>query len=351
MRKLGVFILVLVLLPFVNADVISLNSGGSEVIVLNPDAYVDGFFTCVPATCSGLGYECGSWDDECGEVVNCGTCASGYSCSVGACIADSVSPPSSGGGGGGGGSSTPSTGIEINLESINLDIIRNTNERQIISVTNKGTSATTVSISQEGLDDLVLIEETSLTLNAGETKEFEVVFIGLEDTGIYTGNLVVGSIKIPVSLNVRTKLLLFDSNIVVLNRNYKVSPESELRTRVTLIPMGDPARLDVTLNYVIKDYSGKLYLSQSETLLVEKKKNFRKNFDIGDLPLGRYVVGLELIYPGGVAPSSAHFEIVETTASDFLGTIVLVLLLFILVVAIAIIVLIIWRKKKQGQMQ
>ena len=39
--------------------------------------------------------------------------------------------------------------------------------------------------------------------------------------------------------------------------------------------------------------------------------NFKRNFDTGQLPLDKYIVGLELVYPGGVAPSSAHFEVVE----------------------------------------
>ena len=52
--------------------------------------------------------------------------------------------------------------------------------------------------------------------------------------------------------------LWFDSNIVVLNRNYQVSQGNLLKTRVELIPMGEKSRLDVTLNYVIKDTSGKV---------------------------------------------------------------------------------------------
>jgi hypothetical protein len=115
--------------------------------------------------------------------------------------------------------------------------------------------------------------------------------------------------------------------------------------------MGDEERLDVTLNYVIKNYGGKIYLTQSETVLVEKKMNFRKNFGVGSLPLGKYIVGLELVYPGGVAPSSAHFEIVGKTATGFLGSLIFFLMIAILILAILIILLIIRRKRKQAQVQ
>ncbi|MCK4647547.1 hypothetical protein KAT24_01290 [Candidatus Pacearchaeota archaeon] len=346
MRKIIIFALIMLLLPTFSADVISLNSGGSNVIVLNPDSYIEGFFGCVPTTCAKLGYNCDSWPDGCGKTLTCGTCGTGYTCTSGICVADAVPPVTPPGGNG---AVTPTLRIAVTPTSININLAINTNKEQVINVKNLGTSSATVSISQSGLTNMVILGNTSLTLAAGETKQFSVIFVALDETGIFTGTINVGLVKIPVSLNIKTKLLLFDSNIVVLNRDYKVSQGSDLRTRVTLIPMGDPERLDVTLNYVIKDYSGKVYLTQSETVLVEKKVNFRRNFGTGSLPLGKYIVGLELVYSGGVAPSSAHFEIVQKTATDFLGSLMFILLIAILILAILIILLIIRRKKQQEQ--
>jgi hypothetical protein len=341
-NKIVIFILIILFSPIISADVISINSGGSNVIVLNPDTYIEGFFGCVSTTCAKLGYECDSWPDGCGKTLDCGPCPSGYTCTAGTCVEDVVTPPS-----GGNGAVTPTPSIAVTPTSINLNLAINTNKEQVINVKNLKSTPTTVSISQTGLTNMVILGNTSLTLAGGETKKFSVIFVALNKTGIFTGTINVGTVKIPVSLNVKTKLLLFDSNIVVLNRDYKVSQGTDLRTRVTLIPMGDSERLDVTLNYVIKDYSGKIYLTQSETVLVEKKMNFRKNFGTGSLPLGKYIVGLELVYPGGVAPSSAHFEIVEKTATDFLGRIIFILMLAILILGILIIILIIRRRKKQ----
>ncbi|MFA6376548.1 MAG: peptidoglycan-binding domain-containing protein, partial [Candidatus Paceibacterota bacterium] len=49
---------------------------------------------CIVKTCATLGnYECGNWDDSCGDLINCGACASGKLCNAaGRCV-------SSGGGG------------------------------------------------------------------------------------------------------------------------------------------------------------------------------------------------------------------------------------------------------------
>ncbi len=344
MKKIGLFLFVFLIIPFINADVISVNSGGNEQIVIGSDTYIEGFFGCVPTTCTKLGYNCGTWDDGCAKTLNCGSCASGYTCTSGTCVADVIITPPGGPSGG-----TPTANVAVIPTTINLNLAVNTNKEQIISVENLKSTSTSVSIRQTGLDNMVILGDTSLTLESGETKRFSAIFVALNETGIFTGNIIVGTVSIPVSLNVKTKLLLFDSNIVVLNKDYKVSQGSDLRTRVTLLPMGDEERLDVLLNYVIKDYQGETYLTQSESVLVEKKMNFVKNFGTGSLPLGKYVVGLELVYPGGVAPSSAHFEVVQKSGTDILGMLIFILVIFILIIAILIIILIIRRKRKQEQ--
>ncbi|MFZ3100089.1 MAG: hypothetical protein WA103_02540 [Minisyncoccales bacterium] len=46
---------------------------------------------CVPKTCAGLGYSCGSQSDGCGGVLNCGTCVPGKACSLGGCVSNCAS--------------------------------------------------------------------------------------------------------------------------------------------------------------------------------------------------------------------------------------------------------------------
>jgi|GEM_PF-992099 len=52
---------------------------------------------CVPATCSSLEKNCGTWPDNCGSNLSCGTCASGLTCNTsGQCAAASCAPNCSG---------------------------------------------------------------------------------------------------------------------------------------------------------------------------------------------------------------------------------------------------------------
>jgi len=324
-------------MQFVNADIISINSGGDEEIVVNPDTYIEGFFSGdvqVLSVCGNSILE--TPYEECDD----GNTVSGDGCSS-TCTSEAGEGEGEGGGGTTGGIS-----LSVEPTEINMNLAVNTNREQIISITNTGTRTATISFSQQNLTNMVLLPEGSIQVASGETKEVNVVFIALSETGIFTGKLFVGGKVIYVSLNIKTKLLLFDSNIIVLNEDYLVPQGDKLRTSVTLIPLGEKERIDVTLNYVIKDYEDRTYLTRTETVLIENQVNFKRNFDTGILPKGQYIIGLELIYPNGVAPSSAHFEVTEKPSTLF-GKIVFFLINAILIVLILIILLIVSRMIKQ----
>ncbi len=333
MKKLLIVLLVFsIFISFINADVISLNSGGSDEVIINPHEQIEGFFSGVPT----VGAVCGNGVIESGEECDDGNTVSGDGCSA-TCQTE--------GGGGGGGGGTPTTVILVTPTEFNINLAVNTNVGRTITVQNTGSSSTTVSISQQNLDQNIILGETSLTIGAGETKEFIVTFVGTSKTGIFTGIINVGGKIIPVSLNVRSKLLLFDSNIIVLNENYQIAKGDRLKTQVTLVPLGEKERMDVTLNYLIKDYQGKIYLTKTETLLIEDKLDFKRNFGTGALPLGKYIVGLELVYSNGVAPSSAHFEITEKQPIGLFGKIIYFLVVLIIITLILLIVIFIKRER------
>ena len=332
-------------LSLASADVVSINSGGSKEIVINPDTHIEGFFSCVPSTCSTYGYTCGDWEDSCGNTINCGTCASGETCTSGTCVAVPT-PPSGPGGGGPGGGAAPSY-LKIFPLEFNLRMEINTNQPETIDITNDGTTSMTVSIRQQNLDNMVILGNTSMTIRAGETKHLNVIFVAPSTPGIYTGKIIIGGKEILVTLNVKTLLLLFDSNVVVLNRNYQVSQGDNLRTKVTLIPLGDEERMDVTLKFSIKDYNGKTYLTKTETMLIQKKVDVYRNFDTGILPLGDYVIGLELIYSGGVAPSSAHFEVTKQKPFNVFLSILIFLLVLVIAIIVIIIIILIKRRREE----
>jgi len=64
---------------------------------------------CTPKTCSALNFGCGSQSDGCGGTLDCGTCASGKTCSAGVCVVTGSGGGGSSGGGGGGSAATTTT--------------------------------------------------------------------------------------------------------------------------------------------------------------------------------------------------------------------------------------------------
>jgi hypothetical protein len=310
------FILSISLSQVASADIISVNSGGGGEFVLTTDKYIEGFFFGIPK------------EAEAPPEV----------------------PPEGPGGGGG----APSVSILVEPTRLDEDLVVNTAISRIIKVTNLKTSGSaTVNVRQENLDGIVTLGATSLTIQPSQTVELGVFFEAPDEPDVYTGKIIIGNKEVLVTLNVREGELLFDSNIAVLNENFEVPQEGTLKTLVTLIPLGDPARLDITLDFTVKDYAGQIYLTKSETLLVEEQMELNRNFDIGNLPLGEYVIALELVYPNGVAPSSAHFKVIEQPSVIIIGKFILFLIILILLIAIAIIIILIARKlrekKKQGQ--
>ncbi|GIU68715.1 MAG: hypothetical protein KatS3mg001_565 [Candidatus Pacearchaeota archaeon] len=335
-----VFFFFVILLNFVNSDVISINAGGSNEFIITSDRFIEGFF---------FGGICGDGilDTSLGEQCDDGNTVSGDGCSS-ICqieIPPEEQPPSAPPGG----EAVPTANIAVSPTEFNIRMLVNTTTERIIKVTNLGETSITIFVSQQSLDNRIIFPQTNLTLLPGETKDLRVIFVALSEPGIFTGTINVGGKQILVSLNVREGFLLFDTNIVVLNENFTVIQGEELRTLVTLIPLGDRQKVDVTLYFVIKDYSNKIFLTKSETLLVEQQVQLRRNFDTGLLPPGDYIVGLELRYPNGIAPSSAHFRVIEKPKVSIIGKIMLFLIIMIIILIIIIIIIILIRRRKEKE--
>jgi hypothetical protein len=248
--------------------------------------------------------------------------------------------PSEGGGGG------PAAVEELTLDvkNINIDMVVGETKERVVKVTNKGEKEEIVSVSQRGLDDIVDFDNVLFKLAAGQSKELKISFVAPDDPEVYTGEILIGGKKILVSLNLRSYPVLFDVMIVVPDAEKEVEAGERVGTQVTLIPVGSKPRVDVTLNYFVKDFRGNVYIKESETMLVEEQKSFKKEFFTGDLSVGSYVIAMEVIYPNGVATSSSHFVVVERVPAGF-GAVFIVLIVGIMVL-IVLVVMFMARYKK-----
>jgi len=119
------------------------------------------------------------------------------------------------------------------------------------------------------------------------------------------GNKILA--EIPVVINVKSSNFLFD---VALSVDKRIIGEGEdINVQVDLDQIGSGEGLDVAVTYVIKDFSGNNYFEISETFFVEGEKSYIKSLDSKGLPLGDYIVGLEVVYPGAFATASTKFSV------------------------------------------
>ena len=215
----------------IQADVVSVNAGGTQEIALTPDKYIEGFFSGITVSAD----VCGNSIIESGEQCDDGGTVSGDGCSS-TCQTEVVTPP------GGGGGVTPPVNISITPTQFSINLVVNTTTERTIRVTNLRSSPLTLAVSQSNLENHVILGNSSLTIPARQSVDLKVIFVALSEPGIFAGTIKIDGKTVLVALNVKTKLLLFDSNIIVLNEGYQVSQGDELRTRVIIIPLGDPER-------------------------------------------------------------------------------------------------------------
>ena len=112
-------------------------------------------------------------------------------------------------------------------------------------------------------------------------------------------------------LNVREGLSLFDISVDIAEDNRIINPGEILNGQVTLIQAGVKESADVQINYIVKDFENNIYSEESETIMIFDQKTYEHTFDTGNLAAGDYIVGVEVIYSGGVATASSPFQIVE----------------------------------------
>lgn len=355
----GLFLLVFLFIlstSTINADIVSINSGGSGEIIINSNNYIGGFFSCIPDTCTSLGYSCGTWTESCGLTLNCGSCSSEQTCSSGTCVStDGANTATSGGGGGGGGGGATIGTIEkieltVNPSELSIFVIENVEEKREIKIKNTGSKSISITMEIIGEDlkkTLTMINNKTL-LKPNEEKTLELK-INTKGKKLITGKILMkysGFIKeVPVVIGSKSKNFLFDISVYLSDAFRKILVGNNLKAQLNLIQVNTGGKVDVVANYVIKDFEGNNYYEESETFFVLKEKSYVKEFPTQDLPPGKYALGFEISYPGAFAISSTTFSIEkEKIKFDYK-----IIILISIIIFISIIFFIIIKIKKQNK--
>ncbi len=220
-----------------------------------------------------------------------------------------------------------------------------------ITIVNDGDKAETLEISVDGGVADFITFTNGINIDAHSEKKLKLIINGLRG-GIVTGRMIFSVSRqkvaeMPIVLNVRSENFLFDSAISVLEKFRSLKAGQPLKAQITLLQVGKPEKVDVTANYEIQDFSGNKFAEESETFFVLNEKSFAKDFATNGLPPGKYIVGMEILYPGAFATSSSQFEIVE---GGLFSPTILIISGFVVIVLIIIIFFFVWERRRKKRL-
>jgi len=244
----------------------------------------------------------------------------------------------------GGGNAGPAITKNLVLITKNLDVstIINTKKIRQIELYNEGETKISIGIiKSKDLEEILDIKKDSFDLAPKEKKKIDIEIIAPSKPGIYNGKMIINGQVILVVINVNTKELLYSIDTAIPKT---IISGEILKSQIVLSQIGEKKEINITINYIVKDFEGNILLTESEVISFKDQTSFIREFITKKLPYGDYILGIELIDANNIATSSAHFKI-EKRFLPFPPYVLIIMAIGIVILIIAI--TIIKRKHKK----
>ena len=239
--------------------------------------------------------------------------------------------------------------FEVDRDLLKIKLKQGETREEKLVITNGGDVKLNFSINVIGVEDLVLVMDDSFVLQPKESKEVTLYLSASDEQPVklYTGKLLITAgyvVKVMgVIIDVTKKKPLFDVGVEVHNVTKKVLRGEYVEADITMINVGDLKKVDVTINYAIRDIDGNVINFREETMAVDGRLSVTRRLKLPeDVEYGNYLFHVELTYGKEKAVSTDVFEVVETKPvvevkryariSDFRDYMLFVLLIMISVI-------------------
>jgi hypothetical protein len=230
---------------------------------------------------------------------------------------EEVVSSSSGGGSGGGIITKFYEKWIIDKEEIKVSLKQGQTKRKEFLIENVGTKKLKVNLENLKSQDFFIISENSFELDVGETKKIFLDFIAREDVipDLYLGKILLKTNEIEkeilIAIEIESKNSLFDVNIEIPREYLQVFPGGSLLATINLFNLGGSKKVDVIVEYSIKNEEGFEIVSESDSIAVETQVSFIEEFEIlENIPPGRYVLYIKVKYDNQIASGSSWFKVV-----------------------------------------
>ena len=228
-----------------------------------------------------------------------------------------------GGGGGTGGGGGPvrllRQDFELGATSLKVVLKQGQSSEEAVSIRNTGEAAIGITTYLQALRNFIaspILDEISITLNPNQEEMINLVFAAAEDQtpDIYTGEILLKSSAVERIINtiieVESVKPLFDVDAEVRPEYKSILPGERIFMEVSLFNVRGFGRVDVNLEYTIRDFQGSLIASEEETVAVETQAKFVRELLVpSDIKPGLYVASAKVTFEDSVGISSDVFEV------------------------------------------
>lgn len=213
------------------------------------------------------------------------------------------------------------------LDTLFIKISTETNKTAISNIKIRGleSSVTPCEISFSEIGGLVNLSENKITLAGNDEYNLKVSLNTNKAPGIYVGELTLSSScktqKIPVILEVQSKIVVFDANVNIYPVGEDLIQGDRLDTSIKIYDLASMGKHNIKVIYFIKSLDGLINISESEDLIIDGKLDYIKGLDISkSLNAGDYVFSTVVEYTDlagikSIGISSTSFNIVKEKSS------------------------------------
>lgn len=214
-----------------------------------------------------------------------------------------------------------------------------------ISISNMGSDTLKIDVELQGLDKIIKFKEDSFSLQAFQSRIFNVIFDATEENlkaGVYNGKIIfrAENIKKEVSVivEVETKRVIFDVKVNIPSDYKKVTAGEDVLANIDLYNLEKVGRVNVGMVYQIRDSKGSIIVNENEIIMVEGDVSFVKKLRLPkDIEQGEYVFVVIAKYANSVGTASDVFEVIieEILAPpDYASILVLIIIILIIMATI-----------------
>src|SRR3989344_2355124 len=222
-------------------------------------------------------------------------------------------------GGGGGGAAAPTVSdFDIDKSTLKVVLRQGETREETINIKNTGTDVLDITTYLQALKSFIYSpgeDEVKVRLQPGESQALNLVFQAAEDQkpDVYAGRISLksGALEKTIStiIEVDSAKPLFDVYVEVLPQYKSISPGEDIFIEVSLFNVRGFGRVDVNLEYSLKDFEGNIIAKEDETVAVETQAKFTRELLVpSDIVPGTYVASVKVTFEDSIGTSSDVFE-------------------------------------------